>query len=142
METNQIYLGDAYELIKQIPKDRTVILVTDPPFNIGYHYDVYSDNMKEDEYYESIATLIKACNGMAVIIHYPEPLHRLSMELKQAPLKVVSWVYNSNTPRQHRDIAYYGFKPAMKQVVQPYKNPDDKRIAERIKRGIVGGGVI
>jgi DNA modification methylase len=51
------------------------------------------------------------------------------------PEKVVSWVYNSNTGKQHRDIAFFGIKPDFRKVGQPYKNPKDKRIAKRISEG-------
>ena len=50
-------------------------------------------------------------------------------------MRIFSWVYNSNTARQHRDIAYWGIKPEMGQYPQPYKNPTDKRIAQRIRDG-------
>lgn len=35
METNKIYLGDAYELIKQVPSKSVDLIVTDPPYEIG-----------------------------------------------------------------------------------------------------------
>ena len=111
----------------------TAVVVTDPPFNIGYHYNTYTDKMKEEEYYEMLVTVIG--NRPAVIVHYAEQLHKLSIKLGKAPDKVVSWVYNSNTPRQHRQIAFYGVKPDFKKVGQPYKNPTDKRIAKRIAEG-------
>ena len=113
------------------------IIVIDPPFNIKYHYATYKDNKKEEEYYKELAHLIE--NRPAVVIHYPEALHRLSIELGVAPLKVVSRVYNSNTAKQHRDIAFYNIKPDFRKVLQPYKNPNDKRIKARIERGIGGG---
>ena len=34
MEINQIYLGDAYELIKQVPGKSVDLIVTDPPYQI------------------------------------------------------------------------------------------------------------
>ena len=75
----------------------------------------------------------------SVIIHYPEALHRLSIESGLTPNRVVSWVYNSNTARQHRDIAFYRIEPDFTSVKQPYKNLNDKRIQERISRGLEGG---
>lgn len=39
------------QLIKKY-KDEHIIIVTDPPFNIGYKYNEYLDNMDETEYYE------------------------------------------------------------------------------------------
>ena len=112
------------------------IMVSDPPFNIGYHYSSYSDNMKEDEYYEWIGDIFSKCPS--VIVHYPESLYKLSFQMGIFPERVVSWVYNSNTAKQHRDIAFFGVKPNFNQVRQPYKNPNDKRIKERIARGITG----
>ena len=47
----------------------------------------------------------------------------------------MSWVYNSNTGKQHRDIAFFGVKPDFRKVGQDYKNPTDKRIAKRIADG-------
>ena len=73
------------------------------------------------------------------MIHYPEALYKFAFQIGQFPDRVVSWVYNSNTPRQHRDIAFFGIKPDFTKVRQPYKNPEDKRIAQRIAEGHEGG---
>ena len=35
MELNKIYLGDAYELIKQVPDKSVDLIVTDPPYEMG-----------------------------------------------------------------------------------------------------------
>lgn len=34
MDINEIYLGDAYELIKQVPEKSVDLIVTDPPYEI------------------------------------------------------------------------------------------------------------
>lgn len=73
-----------------------------------------------------------------VVIHYPENIARLSIELGIAPTRIVSWVYNSNTKRQHRVIAYWNIQPDFSLVKQPYKNPTDKRVAQRISNGSKG----
>lgn len=125
---------------QELFKNRKVILVTDPPFNINYHYGKYKDNLKDDEYFnflELVFTSVKY-SGL-VIIHYPESLYKISFQIGLFPERVVSWVYNSNTAKQHRDIAFFGVKPDFKKVRQPYKNPNDKRIKERIARGLNGG---
>ena len=77
-------------------------------------------------------------HGKFVMIHYPESLFRLAIEINRVPNRVVSWVYNSNTPRQHRDIGFWGIDPIFSQVTQPYKNLNDKRIQKRISEGKVG----
>ena len=117
-----------------IPKNS--IIVTDPPFNIGYHYNEYKDKMEVDSYYEMLSGLLDI--APCVFIHYPEALYELSVRSGVSPTRVVSWVYNSNTAKQHRDIAFYGVKPNFNQVRQPYKNPNDKRIQQRIAEGKTG----
>ena len=112
------------------------IIVTDPPFNIGYHYNEYKDKMEVDSYYEMLSGLLDI--APCVFIHYPEALYELSARSGVSPTRVVSWVYNSNTAKQHRDIAFYGVKPNFNQVRQPYKNPNDKRIQQRIAEGKTG----
>jgi DNA modification methylase len=135
----KLYNEDCQNLLGEILTDldrSKVIFVSDPPFNIGYHYNNYKDNMNEDEYFESLESIFG--EDRCVIIHYPEQLYKFSFQIGKFPEKVISWVYNSNTAKQHRDIAFFGIKPNMNQVLQPYKNPNDKRIKERIKNGKLG----
>ena len=130
--------GDCLEILPTINMEKAVI-VTDPPFNVGYHYATYKDKMEDAKYFELLKTVFSYSINKFVCIHYPEILYRLAVEIGVAPQKVVSWVYNSNTAKQHRDIAFFGVKPDFRKVTQPYKNPTDKRIKERIARGIFGG---
>lgn len=92
-------------------KTRKVVIITDPPFNINYHYKTYKDNLSEEDYYSMLDDLLSMYNLPFVIVHYPEPLYKLSFQVGKFPERVVSWVYNSNTGRQHRDIAFFGIKP-------------------------------
>ena len=115
-----------------IPKGLTI---TDPPYNQGYHYDSYNDNLNEEEYIELLSKIPVPC----VIIHYPEEtINILPKAIKAKCEQVVSWVYNSNTGKQSRLISWWGCKPDFKKVRQPYKNPTDKRIAKRIADGCEG----
>lgn len=130
--------GDCMDLLvdgieRMVYQGLIPVVVTDPPFNIGYHYGRYKDKMPEDDYYEWIAEVTSLTPS--VVILYPEALHKLSIVKGEAPERVVSWVYNSNTARQHRDIAFYGITPDFTRVKQPYKNPNDKRIKELIAQG-------
>lgn len=124
-----------YEIVRQY-KDSEIIVVSDPPFNIGYKYNTYKDNIAEGEYYEMLESFFGIYPS--VVIHYPESLYKLAFQIGKFPERVISWVYNSNTARQHRDIAFFDVIPNFKQVIQPYKNPNDKRIKERIARGLLG----
>jgi len=132
MSETKLYLGDCLEELKKIDLSKC-IFVSDPPFNINYHYSKYKDNKKEDEYYEWIGNIFGT--HKQVIIHYPEQLYKYAYQIGMFPEKIVSWVYNSNTAKQHRDIAFFGIKPDFRKVGQPYKNPTDKRIAKRIAEG-------
>jgi DNA modification methylase len=124
-----------FDAIRSCDTDK-IVIVSDPPFNIGYKYNTYKDRMDDDEYYEMLEMFFK--DYPSVVIHYPEALYKLAFQIGKFPEKVISWVYNSNTAKQHRDIAYFDIKPDMSQVRQPYKNPTDKRIQERIARGEEG----
>lgn len=140
----KIYNEDCLTLMRSqnflnLIKDRKVCIVTDPPFNIGYHYNKYKDKMDEGEYYSFLDEILSLYNFPFVVIHYPECLYKISFQTGKFPEKVVSWVYNSNTAKQHRDIAFFGIKPNFNQVKQPYKNLNDKRIKERLAKGIKGG---
>lgn len=137
---NKVFLGDCQELLPHILEKldrKNVILVSDPPFNIGYHYNTYKDTMNEEEYYEALENIFG--EDKCVLIHYPEALYKFSFQIGKFPEKVVTWVYNTNTAKQHRDIAFFGIIPDFKKVRQPYKNQSDKRIQERIKNGSGGG---
>ena len=135
--SGRIYNADAFDILPDIMNEAyNAIIVTDPPFNIGYHYNTYSDRLDESIYFSRLAQMVN--EWRSVVVLYPEALHRLTLEARQVPERVVSWVYPSNTKRQHRDIAYYGVVPDFNQVRQPYKNPNDKRIRELMKR--TGGG--
>lgn len=132
-----IIQGDCLEELKKLELQRgdfnDYIFVSDPPFNIGYKYKSYKDNEPEDIYYEWLGYIFG--NFPKVIIHYPESLYKFAFQVGEFPEKVISWVYNSNTAKQHRDIAFFGVKPDMTKVGQPYKNPNDKRIKKRIEQG-------
>jgi site-specific DNA-methyltransferase (adenine-specific) len=47
---NQVYQGDCTELLEQLEPESVDLVFADPPFNIGYEYDVYKDRRSRDEY--------------------------------------------------------------------------------------------
>jgi len=124
--------GDCLEEMKNIPDD--VFIISDPPYNQKYHYNSYKDNLDQDEYANMLRTVFG--NRKSVLIHYPEEMMMICGGGKMGDVQqVVSWIYNSNTAKQSRLIAWFGCKPDMKKIPQPYKNPKDKRIAKRITEG-------
>lgn len=131
---HRVLLGDCRLLLPEVLKSADApLLVSDPPFNIGYHYETHRDSMPHEDYHAMLADLFGP--HPHVLIHYPEALHEHSRIIGRSPERVVAWCHNSNTPRQHRDIAFYGVKPDFRRVPQPYKNPTDKRIRARMAAG-------
>lgn len=130
--------GDCEEYMRTTDLSDCVI-VTDPPFNIGYHYKSYKDRIPEKEYYDWLSRVFRNAEDCPVVcVMYPEMLYRLSAVMGKFPERVISWVYPSNTRRQHRDIAFFGVKPDFSKVNQPYRNPNDKRIKTLIASGKTG----
>ena len=135
MSNWEIVNGDCTLLIDKYINKNTII-VTDPPFNIGYHYKGYNDNKDDIEYLSIISNILK--KAPTVLVHYTEDIVKISVYTDIVPNRIISWVYNSNTRRQHRDIAFYGIDPDFSKVKQPYKNPNDKRIQKLIANGSQG----
>ena len=48
--TNRVILGDAIEVMKQIPDNSVDTTFADPPFNLGKKYNSYYDKKEVDEY--------------------------------------------------------------------------------------------
>lgn len=107
------------------------IMISDPPYNQGYHYLEYNDNLSDRDYENLLCVFRRPC----VVIAYPEMIINTMSKILGPVDEVVSWVYNSNTAKQSRLIAWYGCKPDFRKIGQPYKNPTDKRIKARMAQG-------
>lgn len=125
----QIYHGDCRDVLPTLPVGLTV---SDPPYNVAYHYDDYSDRLPDAEYWQFMLTVLKM---PLVFIHYPEAMFPLAAVLCQAPSEVVAWVYHANTPRQWRSVAWFGLSPDFSRDGQAYRNPTDKRVEKLIADG-------
>lgn len=69
-----------------------------------------------------------------VMIHYIEQIIADIVPVLGSPEKVVAWTSNSNTPRSWRSICWWNCNPDLSRVRVPYRNPEDKRIKELMKR--------
>jgi DNA modification methylase len=131
-EVLTLYQNKLEDVIETVKFD---LIITDPPYNVGYSYPDYKDNMPNDKYIEML-TYLQPYN--TVMIHYAEAFCGVIAEAMGVPDKLVQWVYNSNLGRQHRSIGWFGCKPDLTKVKQPYKNPTDKRIKKLIEGGSTG----
>jgi site-specific DNA-methyltransferase (adenine-specific) len=130
MTENTIIVGDCRELIDSVPSD--AFIVSDPPYNQNYHYSTYADTLKTEDYLNLLGVFK---NRQSIVISYPEETINLMGGYLGKAEQVVSWVYPSNTMKQHRLITWFNCKPDMRKITQPYKNPTDKRIVKRIAEG-------
>jgi len=131
-ETAIIYNNDYREIIDNLEFN---YIITDPPYNVNYKYIDYKDNLNSEDYINLLSPLN---NFKSVLIHYHEALCGDVGEAMGRPEKIISWCYSSNLPRQQRAIAFYGLKPNLNLIKQPYKNLNDKRIKKRIEEGHEG----
>jgi DNA modification methylase len=132
MKINEIYQGNCIDYVNSLPTD--AFFISDPPYNQGYHYDNYDDNLEVDTYRDLLFNVFES--RKSVIIHYPEQTVNILATLDLGKCEeVVSWVYNSNTAKQHRLITWWNCSPDFKKIPQEYKNPKDKRIKKRIEEG-------
>ena len=50
LKKNNIYQGDCIEQLAKLKKGSIDLVFADPPFNIGYEYDVYDDEQSSEDY--------------------------------------------------------------------------------------------
>ena len=122
-----LYNKDFREVYSELVFDYIII---DPPFNIGFKYDKHHDKMSEKDYIDMLSYFK---GKKVVVIQYPEETMRYVIPALGIPDKVVSWVYNSNTRRNHRLISFFNCSPDFNKIKQPAKNPNDKRTADMVR---------
>jgi len=61
MELDTIYCGDAIQILDSWPAGCVHLAFADPPFNIGYVYDGYRDDVPDEQYVEWTRRWMAAC---------------------------------------------------------------------------------
>ena len=64
IETNQIIQGDCIEILSRDGFPAADLVFADPPFNIGFQYDVYEDKKAYDDYYEWTRRWMRGCRDI------------------------------------------------------------------------------
>ena len=115
--------GDCMEVLPTLGKYDAVI--TDPPYGIGFKYDGEYVDVGGEPYIEFMSSFnhIPSC-----ILQYPEEMISLIVPAFGNPNKIITWCYNSNTARQHRQIGFFGLKPDLTKLKFPAKNLGDARV--------------
>jgi site-specific DNA-methyltransferase (adenine-specific) len=119
---NKILCGDCIELLGKVKKPFADLVFADPPFNIGYQYDKYKDNVKKDSYLKWTKEWMMACvkvlkdDGSFYIAIGDDYAHhvRLIGEELQLPLRNwIIWHYTfgqqtkEKFARSHTHIFYF-----------------------------------
>jgi len=148
--------GDILQKLSSI-RNNIDLIITDPPYNIGWNYSNKVNDNKKD-YHEWCLEWAEECfkvlndKGIICIINYPENNNILYTKLIKKGYHFIQqliWNYPTNVghaktkyTRTYRTILVfckskckdYEFNP----IKQPYKNPNDKRIKQRISEGHKG----
>ena len=95
---NTIQQGDCIELLASLKKESVDLVFADPPFNIGYQYDVYDDSREASEYVawcrkwiQGIYRSLKS-NGTFWLAIGDEYAAELKIEAQKAGFHCRSWV--------------------------------------------------
>ena len=128
-----IFHGDCREVLPTL----IGVVITDPPYNVGYHYAGGGDNRPDGDYRSLLGASLRA---PSVVVCYPEIAFKVSSIIDVLPSRCAAWVYPANTPRNWRIVAWFGIDGNPEEVKQPYRNPTDRRIATRIANGEMARG--
>lgn len=155
---NNVFNKDVITVLKELPDNSIDMVYGDPDYNVGINYSGKNYTQKWDKYIEWYIELAKESmrvlkpTGNLFLINYPKQNAHLTVKyLDKNAYDVFDyvWVYNTNvghSPRKftnaHRSILHATKTKKnnfyKEQVVQPYKNPTDKRIKQRIAQGYKG----
>lgn len=162
-KNHKIILGDCLKIMKKFPTNSIDLIFTDPPYNRGIKYvkKDFKDRKTKENYLKWMKERLKEMyqllkpTGSLYLINYPEWNARLlpflEDELGMILRRWIIWHYPTNIghskknwTRAHRSILFltkgkkYTFN--RKEILQPYKNLDVKKIKDRLENGDIGRG--
>ena len=150
-----VYHGDCMELLLSMQDNSIDCIITDPPYNIGYNYASYKDNLDSEDYFKWQLELHKQfCRvlrggGSLFYLHYPEFASRIAWAASDNGLslyEMICWTYNTHTGGKPLRKGFRIWNWMVKDATEPayigenalrgvYRNPTDKRVAARIADG-------
>lgn len=123
---NQILQGDSLQLLRELPEASVDLVFADPPFNIGYEYDVYNDKQSREDYLgwtdqwlAAVRRVLKSHGSFYVAIG-DEYAAELKIRLDALGLTLRNWIIWHYTfgvsckkkfNRSHAHIFYYVADP-------------------------------
>jgi DNA modification methylase len=126
MKANTIYCGNSLEILAGWQPDSVDLAFADPPFNIGYQYDAYHDDVPDDKYVAWTRDWMAACQRVlrptgsfyiAIGDDFAAEVRMLGRELGLNLRNWIIWHYtfgqNTRTKfaRAHTHIFYFTMDP-------------------------------
>lgn len=124
---DQLHQGDCLELFQGLPSGTVDLAFADPPFNIGYDYDVYNDKQEADDYLNwskrwigEVARVLKPTGSfwLAIGDEYAAELKVIAhREFGLFPRSWVIWYYTfgvnctNKFSRSHAHLLYFTKDP-------------------------------
>ena len=108
---NTIQLGDCVQAMNALPEGSVDLAFADPPFNIGYEYDVYDDKLEKQQYLDWSKQWITAVSRvlkpdgtfwLAIGDEYAAELKLLSQEIGFHCRSWVIWYYTFGVNCSHK----------------------------------------
>lgn len=138
MAWNEIWAGDCLQLLPTLPKGSVDLVFADPPYNIGYQYDLYNDRRGKADYLgwtekwlKSVKQVLKPTGSLFVAIG-DEYVAEMKVRLDALGFSMRNWIVWHYTfgvnctkkfNRSHAHILYYVADPR-----QFTFNPDPVRV--------------
>ncbi len=155
---NRVINDDVMAVLGDLPEGCIDLIYGDPDYNAGVNYDGRTFTASWEEYVDWYAALAAEClralrpDGNLFFINYPRQNAYLRVKYLDKHAYSVHdyvWVYNTNVGHSrrrfttaHRSILHITKSKHNRfykeQVAQPYQNPTDRRIRERIRQGHKG----
>lgn len=96
---NRVHCMDVLELMRLIPSESVDLFFSDPPYNLGYRYQGYKDNLPEEQYLNWCYTWLTEARrilkptGSLFVLHIPKYAIDLAAYLKKHMLfqHWISW---------------------------------------------------
>lgn len=138
MEWNRVVTGDCLRALAELPAESVDLVFADPPFNIGYGYDVYDDVRAKDEYlawtdrWLAAARRVLRSDGSFYVAIGDEYAAEVKIALDRLGLTLRNWIVwhytfgvncSKKFNRSHAHIFYYVADPKRFRF-----NPDGVRV--------------
>jgi len=149
----EVICGDALETLRGMEAGSVDCVIADPPYNIGFKYDTYRDDLPQDDYRAYMLAVVEAAadalrpGGSLWWLQYPEESSYLWQAAQETipalrPVRMVAWVYHahaSGAPLRRGLRLWCWFSKAALEMAGDfpgaYRNPDDARVARLMESG-------